>query len=245
MTRLGDLAGGPERKLDRICRKLELGPNDHLLEIGSGWGSFALHAAARYGSRVTTATISREQHARAVQRIHEAGLQDRVEVLLSAYRDLRGRYDKLVSIEMIELLSPGGLMLLQAIVIDDLAYDVEKASRSFIREVIFPSGCLPSLGVISRCVDRATDLRVLDVEDITAHYPKTLRRWRTNFVAAAELAEQLGFDRRFRRLWELYFSYCEGGFRERRIGAVQTLLAKPSVKRPAAWREPGALVAGS
>ena len=248
-------------KLDRICRKLELGPDDHVVEIGSGWGSFALHAAEHYGCRVTTTTISQEQHAVAVQRIREAGLQDRVTVLLSDYRDLEGRYDKLVSIEMIEavgwqyfdtffarcgeLLSPGGLMLLQAITIDDRAYHVEKASRSFIRELIFPSGCLPSVEVISRCVARSTDMRVLDLEDITAHYPETLQRWRTEFLAAAVRAEQLGYDRRFRRLWELYFSYCEGGFRERRIGTVQTLIAKPGYKRAAPPHQPASVLAES
>jgi cyclopropane-fatty-acyl-phospholipid synthase len=250
-----------EAKLDRVCRKLELGPEDHVVEIGTGWGSFALHAAGRYGCRVTTTTISREQHEAAVQRVREAGLEDRVRVLLSDYRDLRGRYDKLVSIEMIEavgwqyfdtffrrcsrLLSPRGLMLLQAIVIDDRAYHVEKASRSFIGELIFPAGCLPSLEVISGCVARSTDMRLLDLEDITEHYPETLRRWRTGFLGAAGRADQLGYDRRFRRLWELYFAYCEGGFTERRIRAVQTLLAKPGFTGPPPRRRPAALLAGS
>ena len=250
-----------EAKLDRVCRKLELGPEDHVAEIGTGWGSFALHAAGRYGCRVTTTTISREQHEAAVQRVREAGLEDRVRVLLSDYRDLRGRYDKLVSIEMIEavgwqyfdtffgrcgqLLSPRGLMLLQAIVIDDRAFHVEKASRSFIGELIFPAGCLPSLEVISGCVARATDMRVLDLEDITEHYPETLSRWRTGFLGAAGRAEQLGYDWRFRRLWELYFAYCEGGFRERRIRAVQTLLAKPGFTGPPPRRRAAALLAGS
>jgi cyclopropane-fatty-acyl-phospholipid synthase len=153
------LRGAQEAKLDRVCRKLELGPEDHVVEIGTGWGSFAVHAAGRYGCRVSTTTISRQQHAAAVERVRAAGLEDRVTVLLSDYRDLRGRYDKLVSIEMIEavgwhyfdtffrrcgeLLSPGGLMLLQAIVIDHGAYHVERSSRSFMRELIFPSGCLP------------------------------------------------------------------------------------------------------
>ncbi len=250
-----------EAKLDRICRKLELSPADHVVEIGSGWGSFALHAAGKYGCRVTTTTISREQRAVAVDRVRAAGLDDRVEVLLSDYRDLSGQYDKLVSIEMIEavgwqyfdtffrrcgeLLSPGGLMLLQAITIDDRAYHVEKASRSFIRELIFPSGCLPSLEVISRCVSRSTDMSVVDLEDITAHYPETLQRWRSEFLGASARAEALGYDRRFRRLWELYFSYCEGGFRERRIGTVQTLLAKPGFKGAALQREPSLVAAGS
>ena len=241
-------------KLDRICRKLELDPGDHVVEIGTGWGSFALHAAGNYGCRVTTTTISAEQHAVASARVREAGLSDRVEVLMRDYRDLRGRFDKLVSVEMVEavghqyfetffrtcagLLHPRGRMLLQAIVIDDRAYEVEKSSRSFIRELIFPSGCLPSLEVISRCVARATDLRMLDLEDITPHYPETLRRWRETFLHGAERLEALGYDRRFRRLWELYLAYCEGGFRERRIGAVQTVLAAPGFRSAAPFRTP-------
>ena len=215
-----------------------------MLEIGTGWGSFALHAAGRYGCRVTTTTISAAQHARALERVRDAGLADRVEVLFEDYRDLRGRYDKLVSIEMIEavgwqyfdeyfracsrLLRPDGAMLLQAIVIDDEAYEAEKASRSFIRELVFPSGCLPSVEVIDGCLDRVTDLRRLDLDDLTAHYPETLRRWRERFVAAAAAAERLGYDRGFQRLWELYLAYCEAGFRERRIRVVQMSLAKPA-----------------
>jgi cyclopropane-fatty-acyl-phospholipid synthase len=238
-----------EAKLDRVCRKLELTPDDHVVEIGTGWGSFALHAAGRYGCRVTTTTISAEQHRVAVERVREAGLEDRVTLLQQDYRDLRGRFDKLVSIEMIEavgwqyfdtffrrcgrLLHSGGLMLLQAITIDDRAFEIEKTSRSFIEELIFPAGCLPSVEVITRCVARVTDMRILGLEDITAHYPETLRRWRENFAASAERAAQLGYDRSFRRLWELYLYWSEGGFRERRIGDVQVLLAKPAYRGPA------------
>jgi cyclopropane-fatty-acyl-phospholipid synthase len=237
------LAEAQERKLDLVCSKLDLGADHHVLEIGTGWGSFAVHAAGRYGCRVTTTTISASQHAAAVERVRAAGLSDRVEVLAADYRDLRGSYDRLVSIEMIEavgwqyfdeffsrcgeLLRPDGSMLLQAIVIDDDAYEAEKATRTFIRELIFPAGCLPSVGVIDACVGRATDMRLLDLDDITEHYPETLRRWRESFVAGARRAERLGYDRRFRRLWELYFAYCEGGFRERRIRDVQVRLAKP------------------
>jgi cyclopropane-fatty-acyl-phospholipid synthase len=229
-------------KLDRVCRKLELTPDDHLVEIGTGWGSLALHAAGEYGCRVTTTTISREQHAVARERVRAAGLADRVEVVTVDYRDLRGCYSKLASIEMIEavgwqyfdvffrccsrLLAPDGLMLLQAITISDRAYEVEKASRSFARELIFPAGCLPSLEVISRSVARGTDVRMLALEDITEHYPPTLAAWRANFRAAAADLERLGYDRRFRRLWELYLSWSEGGFRERRIGDHQLLFAK-------------------
>jgi cyclopropane-fatty-acyl-phospholipid synthase len=233
-------------KLDRVCRKLDLGPDDHLVEIGTGWGSLALHAAGEYGCRVTTTTISTEQHAVASERVRAAGLGDRVSVDMHDYRDLRGSYSKLATIEMIEavgwqyfdaffrscskLLAPDGLMLIQAITIDDRAYAVERAARTFAKELIFPSGCLPSVEVISRSVARATDLRVLDLEDITAHYPPTLAAWRQNFMDAVDRFEELGYDRRFRRLWELYLSWSEGGFRERRIGDVQMLLAKPAYR---------------
>lgn len=240
-------------KLERVCAKLDLRPEDHVLEIGSGWGGFAIYAAERYGCRVSTTTISREQHAYASELVRAAGLQDRVSVLLADYRDSamigrHGCYDKLVSIEMIEavgwqylgtyfrrcseLLRPDGAMLLQAIVIDDRAYQVEKASKSFINTYIFPGGCLPSLRVISRTLARATDLRRVHTEDITPHYAETLARWRERFLAAAERLHLLGYDERFRRLWELYLSYCEGGFRERRIESVQLLLAKPEWHRP-------------
>jgi cyclopropane-fatty-acyl-phospholipid synthase len=230
-------------KLELVCCKLDLGPADHVLEIGSGWGGFAVYAAERYGCRVTTTTISREQHSYATKRVRAAGLQDRVTVLLKDYRELRGSYDKLVSIEMIEavgwqflgtyfrrcseLLRADGAMLLQAIVIDDRAYHVEKASKSFINTYIFPGGCLPSLRIISRTLARVTDLSNVHMQDITPHYAETLARWRERFLAAGEHLHALGYDERFRRLWELYLSYCEGGFRERRIENVQLLLAKP------------------
>ncbi len=237
------LAEASRAKLDLVCRKLELSPQDHVLEIGTGWGGFAVHAAARYGCRVTTTTISREQYEHAQARVRAAGLEDRVSVLCQDYRDLRGSYDKLVSIEMIEavgwkhfgtffarcsqLLSPQGIMLLQSIVIDDRAYEVEKASPSFIRSYIFPGGCLPSLEVIARQVARRTDLQAVGLEDLTPHYVETLRRWRGNFESATQRLEALGYDERFRRLWRLYLAYCEAGFAERRIGVVQMLFAKP------------------
>jgi cyclopropane-fatty-acyl-phospholipid synthase len=230
-------------KLEHICTQLRLGPGDHLLEIGSGWGGLAVHAAARYGCRVTTTTISAEQHDLAGRRVREAGLEGLVTVLLKDYRDLEGTYSKLVSIEMIEavgwqyfdtyfercsaLLEPDGLMLLQAITIDDRAYEVEKASKSFINTRIFPGGCLPSLEVIHRCVAKHTDLRTVALEDITEHYVETLRRWREAFLDSSALAGELGYDARFRRMWELYLAYVEAGFGECRIGDVQMLLAKP------------------
>jgi cyclopropane-fatty-acyl-phospholipid synthase len=231
------------RKLERVCEKLELTEDDHLLEVGGGWGALAAHAAANHGCRVTMATISREQHAYARRLVREAGLEDRVTVLLCDYRELSGRYDKLVSIEMVEavgwrnlpaffrhcadLLSEEGAMLLQAITIDDEAYEVEKRGRSFINTHVFPGGCLPSSALIDRILERETDLRTLDVEDLTAHYVPTLAAWRERFDAASERLHALGYDERFQRLWRLYLSYCEGGFRERRIEDGQWLLAKP------------------
>jgi cyclopropane-fatty-acyl-phospholipid synthase len=230
-------------KLDLACDRLDLQPDDHLLEIGTGWGGLAIHAARTRGCRVTTTTISREQHEYALARVREAGLADRVRVLLQDYRDLCGRYDKLVSIEMIEavgwrnfgvffqrcseLLTHNGAMLLQAITIDDRAYEVEKTARSFIRTYIFPNGCLPSLEVIRRCVTSETDMRPLLLHDLTPSYVRTLRQWRANFDAHAERLARLGYDERFQRLWRLYLAYCEAGFAERRIGDVQLLLAKP------------------
>ncbi|MET0511633.1 MAG: cyclopropane-fatty-acyl-phospholipid synthase family protein [Thermoleophilaceae bacterium] len=240
------LRAAQEAKLDMVCRKLELAPDDHLVEIGTGWGSLALHAAGEHGCRVTTTTLSREQHSVATDRVREAGLDGRVQVVLQDYRDLRGHYSKLASIEMIEavgwkhfdtffdrcsrLLEPDGLMLLQAITIDDGAFEVEKGAGSFANEVIFPGGCLPSATEIRRSTAAATDMWILDVEDITAGYPPTLRNWRENWLAAADEAAWLGANRRFIRLFEFYFAWCEGGFIERRIGDVQALLAKPAYR---------------
>ena len=230
-------------KLERVCDQLDLGPDDHVVEIGTGWGGFAVHAAATRGCRVTTTTISREQHDYAVKRARGAGVSHLVTVLQDDYRDLRGRYDKLVSLEMIEavgwrhfgtffeqcsrLLRPDGAMLLQAITIDDRAYHVEKGGRSFINTYVFPEGCLPSLGVIGRNLTRRTDMQVVEMRDFGLHYAETLRRWRANFERHAERAAELGYDERFRRLWRLYLCWCEAGFAERRIGVSQILVAKP------------------
>jgi cyclopropane-fatty-acyl-phospholipid synthase len=230
-------------KLELVCEKLSLGAEDHVLEIGTGWGGFAVYAAQTRGCRVTTTTISREQYEFARERVRAEGLEGRVTVLFRDYRALTGSYDKLASIEMVEavgwrdfgtffeccskLLVPDGSMLLQAIVIDDRAYEVEKASGSFIRSYIFPNGCLPSREVIARCVARRTDMRTVGLEDLTPHYADTLRCWRSNFERAGERLAQLGYDERFQRLWRLYLSYCEAGFSEHRIGLVQVQLAKP------------------
>ena len=230
-------------KLDRICERLRLGPENHLLEIGTGWGGMAIHAAQTTGCRVTTTTISRAQHELATRRVREAGLEDQVTVLLEDYRDLDGRYDRLVSVEMIEavgwqyfdeyfrccdrLLTDDGLMLLQAITIDDRIYEIEKAAKSFANTHVFPGGCLPSEGLIAACLERDTSMRQVWIDDITAHYPPTLASWRERFFVAWERLRERGYDERFRRLWDFYLSSSEAGFRERRIGDVQALFAKP------------------
>jgi len=237
------LAEAQQARLERICQTLELGPDDHLLEIGSGWGAMATYAASNYGCRVTTTTISREQREGALRRIADAGVEDRIEVLLEDYRDLGGRYDKLVSLEMIEavgwqyfdtyfrrcseLLSDDGLFFLQAIVSDDRVYELEKDTRSFSNALIFPGGCLPSVEVIQRCIAKVTDMATVWMEDISEHYAETLRHWRRRFVANADLAAELGYDLAFRRLWTLWLAMSEGGFRERRIRDVQMLFSKP------------------
>jgi cyclopropane-fatty-acyl-phospholipid synthase len=234
-------------KLELVCDKLDLGPQDHVVEIGTGWGGFAIHAATTRGCRVTTTTISRAQLEYARRRVCEAGVEHLVTVVDRDYRLLDGSFDKLVSIEMIEavgwrdfgtffakcsaLLKPDAAMLLQAITMDDRAYHVEKASRSFIRTYIFPNGCLPSVEVIARCVAGRTDMRMTGMQDLTAHYPETLRRWRANFEANADELERLGYDERFRRLWRMYLAYCEAGFTERRISVAQIELAKPGYRR--------------
>ncbi|RMH85543.1 class I SAM-dependent methyltransferase [Pseudomonas sp. AOB-7] len=235
-------------KLERICQKLALRPSDHLLEIGTGWGSMAIHAATRYGCRVTTTTLSREQHAHTARRIRELGLEDRITLLLEDYRDLEGQYDKLVSIEMIEavghrflptyfqqcarLLKPDGLMLLQAITIRDQRYEQACKSVDFIQRYIFPGGALPSVQKMLDVVTRHTDFNLHHMEDFGLHYARTLRLWHDNLRQARQRLEQLGYDDYFYRLWEFYLCYCEGGFLERTIGTAQLLLAKPAA-RPA------------
>jgi cyclopropane-fatty-acyl-phospholipid synthase len=230
-------------KLELVCDKLDLRAGDHVIEIGAGWGGFAIHAAMTRGCRVTTTTISAEQHAYATERVARTGLRDRVTVLGSDYRDLTGEYTALVSLEMIEavgwrhfgtfftkcsdLLAPEGRMLLQAITIDDRAYAVEKASKSFIRTAIFPNGCLPSQQVIANRLARHTDLRMLHHEDLTDHYVTTLQRWRDNLETNGDRLTDLGYDERFQRLWHLYLSYSQAGFTERRIAVGQTLFGKP------------------
>jgi cyclopropane-fatty-acyl-phospholipid synthase len=236
-------------KIERICQKLELGPDDHLLEIGTGWGGFALHAASIYGCRVTTTTISEEQHKLASQRIEQAGLSERVEVLLTDYRQLEGQYDKIVSIEMIEavghhyydayfaqcsrLLKPDGLMMLQAITIGDWIFAAHTRTVDFIKRYIFPGSCIPSVTAITQSLASVSDLRVVDLRDIGPHYARTLRMWRERFFAQIDAVRQQGFSEEFIRMWEFYFCYCEAGFAERYIADAQILLAKPANRRHA------------
>ncbi len=235
-------------KLDRICRRLELKPDDHLLEIGTGWGGMALHAAGRYGCRVTTTTISQQQFELARERVDAAGLADRITLLREDYRDLTGSYDKLVSIEMIEavghqyydtyfrkcsdLLKRDGLMMLQAITIADQRYAAARDSVDFIQRYIFPGSCIPSVAAICDAVARVTDLRLVDLYDIGRHYATTLRIWRENMFANLDRVRALGYPEEFIRMWEFYFCYCEGGFAEGVLGDAQLLLVKPGA-RPA------------
>lgn len=230
-------------KLDTICQKLRLGPDDHVLEIGTGWGSFAIHAARHYGCRVTTTTISDAQHGLAVKRIKEQGLQDRIEVMKEDYRNLRGEYDKLVSIEMIEavghqnlatyfarcsrLLKDHGLMLIQVISMPDRRYDQYLKNRDFIQRYVFPGSCCPALGAMLEAVRKATDLKLVHLEDIAAHYARTLRDWRGNFERREQEVRALGYTDRFIRMWRYYLSYCEAGFSERYLSNYQLLFAKP------------------
>jgi len=231
-------------KLQRICQKLDLKPTDHLLEIGTGWGSMALYAAQHYGCKVTTTTLSKEQFDYTQARIEALGLQEQVTLLLEDYRDLTGQYDKLVSIEMIEavghhflpsyfkqcsqLLKPHGLMLLQAITIRDQRYEQAKSSVDFIQRYIFPGGALPSVQKMLEIVGKDTDMNLMHMEDFGLHYAKTLRLWHENFRRAHGRLTELGYDDYFLRLWEFYLCYCEGGFLERSIGTAQLLLAKPA-----------------
>jgi len=230
-------------KLERICRKLSLAPGMRVLEIGTGWGGFALHAARHHGCHVTTTTISREQRDHALRRVEEAGLSDRITVLFQDYRDLEGTFDRVVSIEMVEavgwqyygtyfrqvgaLLEPDGAALIQAITIADRHYEAARRSVDFIQRHIFPGSCIPSLSAMLSATRSNSDLTAVHVEDIGPHYARTLREWRTRFLAAAPEIRKLGFSDRFLRMWEWYLAYCEGGFEERQLGDLQIVFAKP------------------
>ena len=234
-------------KLKRICAKLALRPDDHLLEIGTGWGSLAIHAATRHGCRVTTTTLSEAQYAHTRQRVQALGLQERITVLREDYRDLGGRFDKLVSIEMIEavghrylplyfrrcasLLKDDGLMLLQAITIRDQRYEQAQRSVDFIQRHIFPGGALPSLSVMLQTASRHTALNLVHMEDFGLDYARTLQHWRDNLRQSRSALVELGYDDTFQRLWEFYLCYCQGGFEERAIGVAQLLWAAPAARR--------------
>jgi cyclopropane-fatty-acyl-phospholipid synthase len=235
-------------KFDAACRKLQLTADDHLLEIGTGWGGLAIHVASKYGCRVTTTTISRAQYDLARERVAAAGLSDRIELLLADYRDLEGQYDKLVSIEMVEavghqfldtylakcsaLLRPHGAMLLQAITIQDQIYASALRSVDFIQRYVFPGSFIPSITALTRATTRATDMKIVRLDDIGPHYATTLRFWREAFFANIEQVRALGYSEDFIRLWDYYLCYCEGGFIERQLGDVQMLLTKPGCRMP-------------
>jgi cyclopropane-fatty-acyl-phospholipid synthase len=230
-------------KYDHICRKLSLTSADHVIEIGSGWGGFAIHAAGTYGCRVTTTTISKAQYDLAQERIEQAGLRDRITLLMRDYREIEGRYSKLVSIEMIEavghefletffaccgrLLVDDGVMALQSITINDQMYDQHIKTVDFIRRYIFPGGSIPSVTSLCNAATAASDLRLVHHEDITPHYQKTLIAWRQKFTSHLDDIRTLGYNEQFIRMWEYYFCYCEAGFAERYIGDVQMLFSKP------------------
>ena len=236
-----------KRKLDRICKKLDLQPHHHVVEIGTGWGGFAIHAAKHYGCKVTTTTISREQYELARERVDAAGLQDRVELLLEDYRDLEGAYDRLVSIEMIEaigpqyldtyfekvgaLLKPDGMALIQAITIEEHRYKQALKAVDFIQRYVFPGSFIPALAPMLRAVASNTDMKLFNLEDIGPSYALTLRAWRDRFMSKLPEVRALGYPDRFIRLWDFYLCYCEGGFLERSIGDVQMLLSKPGARR--------------
>jgi cyclopropane-fatty-acyl-phospholipid synthase len=233
-------------KFEAVCRKLQLRPGESVVEIGTGWGGLAIYAAQHYGAKVTTTTISREQHDYVREHIDRLGLRDRITLLLEDYRDLRGQFDKAMSIEMIEavgaqyldtylnkcarLLAPNGAMLLQAITIQDQFYEQARQSVDYIQRFIFPGSFIPSVTAIADSLTRATDLKIAHLEDIGPHYARTLREWRQNFMGNLDRVRELGYPDSFIRLWEYYLCYCEGGFAERQLGDVQLLLTKPDCR---------------
>lgn len=242
-TAESSLADAQQARLDRVCRHLDLGPDDHLVEIGTGWGGLAIHAATHYGCRVTTTTISQRQYDYARRRVAAAGLEDRITLLMEDYRDLAGQFDKLISLEMIEaigadqydsyfakcenLLRPGGRMLIQAITIEDDRFEEYRKGVDFIQRYIFPGSCLPSVRVMRETIGRVSDLRVIRVDDIGLHYATTLNHWRRNFFARIQAVRALGYPEAFLRMWEYYFCYCEGGFLEQSISDVHLVAERP------------------
>ncbi len=236
-------------KLDRICRKLNLGPEDHVVEIGTGWGSFALHAAGTYGCRVTTTTISKEQHDLAYERIKAAGLEEKITLLLTDYRDLTGSFDKLVSIEMIEavgdnhlgeyfskcasLVKEDGQLLIQAITMPDNRYEDYLKRTDFIQQYIFPGSCVPSLLAMMNYISEHSDLRVENIDNFGPHYAETLRLWHNKFMQNKDKVQSLGYSNEFIRLWQYYLCYCEAGFEEKYLGTMHLHLSRPAFQVPA------------
>lgn len=237
------LAQAQQHKLALICQRLQLRENDHVIEIGTGWGGFAIYAATHYGCQVTTTTISDAQYTEAQRRIEKAGLSSKIRLLKQDYRELTGHYDKLVSIEMIEavgyeylptffakcnsLLKPTGLMVLQAITFNDQNYEDYLKSVDFIQTHIFPGGCLLSNQELTKQFTEQTDMVIKQLHDYGFDYAHTLRDWRADFLAQRDAIRALGYDEAFIRLWAFYFGYCEGGFLERTIGVVQVTAVKP------------------
>ncbi len=231
-------------RLDKICQRLELQADDHLLEIGTGWGGLAIHAAQHFGCRVTTTTISQQQFELAQKRVQAAGLEDRITLLREDYRDLSGQYDKLVSIEMIEaigwkqydtyfakcneLLKPGGRLLIQAITIAEPQYEEAKRSVDFIQRYIFPGANIPSVSAMTQSIARTQDLMTTGLHDFGRDYARTLRYWRENFFACLEQVKAQGYSDAFIRMWEFYLCYCEGGFEERALSDVHLLAERPA-----------------
>ncbi|WP_218352702.1 SAM-dependent methyltransferase [Alteromonas lipotrueiana] len=244
------LTQAQEYKLRTLCNKLQLKEHDHLIEIGTGWGGLAVFAAKHYGCKVTTTTISEEQYAYAQQWVTQENLQDKVTLLKKDYRDLTGRYDKLVSVEMIEavgkrylgnffqkcssLLKDDGIMVLQSITIDDRRYQGYANSVDFIQKYIFPGGFLPSQLVINQQLKQHSDLSIRDSQDIGLDYAKTLDDWYKAFMLAKDDLLNDGYDERFVRMWTYYLKYCEGGFLERAISTVQLVMTKPACLAPIA-----------
>lgn len=241
------LAAASAKKLQVICEKLDLKPSDHVVEIGTGWGGFAIYAAKHYGCKVTTTTISQQQYDEAFLRVNAEKLTDKITLLLNDYRDLQGQFDKLVSIEMIEavghqfydvyfkkcasLLKPNGMALIQAITITDQRFEAAKNSVDFIQRYIFPGSNIPSITAMLTSISKVCDLKLYDCEDIGPHYATTLAKWRENFFANIDAVRRQGYSEEFIRMWEFYLCYCEGGFAERALGDVHLLLVKPENRR--------------
>ncbi|CAM3779444.1 MULTISPECIES: SAM-dependent methyltransferase [Pseudoalteromonas] len=242
-TKEATLEQAQSYKLDLICQQVDLQQGDTVIEIGTGWGAFAIHAATHYGCHVTTTTISDEQHAYVAQKIAELGLADKITLLKQDYRLLEGRYDKLVSIEMIEavgheflpgffqkcnaLLKDSGAMLIQAITIGDQRYQHYLKNSDFIQQYIFPGGCLPCIDEMNKQIKQQTDMVVHSIKDIGVHYARTLADWRTRFIASWPEIDKVKFDQRFYRLWLFYLAYCEGAFRTRATSTVHLVARKP------------------